>query len=130
MRLRQKALFFLPLLALFFASVLPAGNEQTLTGRFRWTQAGEEGDLRAVFTPKGENSYDVSFHFDYRGEHTYTGTAEGSLKEGGLKGTVQDEYKRRRWDFEGTFHAGKFQGNHVELRDGDRQATGTLTLGP
>jgi hypothetical protein len=66
----------------------------------------------------------------FRGEnHTYSGTAEGSLAEGALSGTVQNEKKERTWTFSGSFEAGAFRGTHAEIVDGKEQPTGTLTLG-
>ena len=51
---------------------------RTLTGAYEWSARGSGGELEAVFTPTGEKSWDVSFHFKFRGEeHTYSGTAEG-----------------------------------------------------
>ena len=89
---------------------------------------GVEGDLEAVFTPSGENTWGVSFRFEFRGTpHTSTGTASGSLLDGKLAGSVTNENNRRTWTFEGTCAKGSFQGRHVESTDG-RSNTGTLTL--
>lgn len=113
-------------------SALPASAEeaQTLNGEYIWSNRDTTGDLKAVFTPAGENRYDVSFYFQFRGkDHTYTGTAEGSLSSGDLKGTVQNEDKKRTWEFWGTFdETGVFQGKHQELRGEEKHDTGTMTL--
>ena len=69
-----------------------AEDSQTLTGEFVWDQRGNRGDLEAVFTATGENTWNVDFHFTFRGSpHTYSGTAEGSLSQGAL--SVVDEGK-------------------------------------
>jgi len=103
--------------------------EQVLVGEYHWNQGGASGDLKAVFKPAGENSWDVSFHFDFRSQpHVYTGTAKGSLVDGSLEGTVKNEDKRRTFTFEGGFEDGTFQGDHAETTRGEPLRTGTLTL--
>lgn len=102
---------------------------QTMKGQFRWTQADEVGELQASFTPTGAASWNVSFRFEFRGPHTYTGTAAGTLAEGSqLSGEVQDEKGRRHWKFAGTFKNGRLDGEHFELRGGEQERSGTLTL--
>jgi len=110
-------------------AVAVAGEEQTLTGEYRW-KAGKEGALEAVFTPTGEGEWEVDFHFKFRGgKHVYSGTATGSLTEGALEGTVFNESKKRTFTFAGDFEDGKFSGKHAEITGGHEQSTGTLTLG-
>ena len=108
-----------------------AENAEVLTGEFKWNRQDEPGALRAVFTPTGENTWDVSFHFEFRDEpHVYSGTAEGTLGEGSLKGNVMsDGEKPSPFSFEGKFVDGKFEGTHASLREEEPQDTGTLTLG-
>jgi hypothetical protein len=107
-----------------------AEETKTLTGEFLWSQRDTRGDLEAIFTPAGEGKWSVAFNFEFRGEpHTYTGTAEGSLSDGELKGEVQNENKKRTWVFNGSFEAGAFKGTHAEIRDGAQTDTGTLRLG-
>ena len=55
-----------------------------------------------MFTPTGEATWDVSFSFQFQGSHTFSGTAEGSLKNGKLEGTVLNERETRSFDFRGT----------------------------
>lgn len=106
-----------------------AGDAQTLTGSFRWDQGGSEGDLEAIFTPAGDGKWEVSFYFDFRGQpHVYTGTAEGSLGEGKLKGRVLNDDKKRSFTFEGSFEDGTFRGSHAETTAGREKKTGTLKL--
>lgn len=103
----------------------------TLIGAYHWERGETEGDLKAVFTPTGDATWDVAFHFDFRGDpHTYTGEAKGSLTDGSLEGTVLNEDKNRTFNFEGTVQEGKFEGTHSEVggRRGSRR-TGTLSLG-
>jgi hypothetical protein len=106
-----------------------AEDARTLHGSYALADGDGKGDLRAVFTATGERRWDVAFHFSMQGKpHVYAGTAEGSLSEGALKGTVKDEGKDRTFTFRGTFEGGKFQGTHAEITGGREQPTGTLTL--
>ncbi len=116
-------------LALFQSVNAPAAEEHTLTGEFRWEEMGRSGDLRTVFTPTGEGTWDVVFYFRFHGEsHVYRGTAEGSLSRGALRGTVLDEDRERTFTFEGAFKNGEFAGTHSEVFSGGAEKTGTLTL--
>lgn len=130
-------LLALPLALAFFGFTATAEDataedpEHTLIGTYHWERGETKGDLKAVFTPKTETTWDVSFYFDFRGDaHVYTGEAEGSLTDGALKGEVLNEAKNRTFTFEGTIEDGKFEGSHAEVggRRGSRR-TGTLTLG-
>ena len=106
-----------------------AEDTQTLTGEFMWTNRGVSGDLEAIFTPKGEDKWEVAFHFEFRGKpRVYSGTAEGSLTGGELKGTVKNESKKRTFTFDGTIKDGKFTGTHAEIGGDGVQETGTLSL--
>ena len=106
-----------------------ASAEKTLNGTYNWSN-GASGDLRAVFKPTGAKKWNVDFHFKFQGEpHTYSGTAEGDLGAGALTGQVQNEGKNRTFTFQGAFADGKFEGKHSEMRGGEPQPTGTLTLG-
>ncbi len=108
-----------------------SGTEETRTfsGYYEWDAQGLSGNLEAVFTPTGESTWDVSFHFTFQGPHTYVGTAEGSVKEGKLVGTVVNERETRKFDFRGTVNKkGKFRGTHFESTGGARRKTGTLSL--
>lgn len=117
-------------LALFVGLQAGAADGKTLTGEYHWTNRDSRGPLEAIFTPKEDGIWDVSFHFEFRGEkHVYTGTAEGSLSDGALKGEVLNETKKRTFTFEGAFEGGKFKGTHAEIREGNQLDTGTLTLG-
>ena len=114
---------------LALASSVHAEGTQTLHGEFVWAHRDNSGDLEAIFTPTGEGTWDVSFHFDMRGTpHTYTGTAEGSLTDGELKGTVKNEDGRRTFTFEGNTTEGEFSGTHAETTGGRAKSTGTLKL--
>lgn len=101
---------------------------RTLTGDFVW-DGGGEGALSAVFTPSGEDTWDVNFEFTFRGTpHAYSGTAEGTLAAGEMKGTVKSDGRSRTFTFAGTFTDGVFHGTHAEVTGGGEQPTGTLTL--
>jgi len=129
--MKKSALFLAALVVVLTAQVggAIAEDSRTLTGEFVWSQRENRGDLEVIFTPTGEDRWDVAFHFTFRGQpHVYSGTAEGSLSEGSLQGTVNNEDKRRTFTFKGKFEDGKFTGTHAEVGDGQEQATGTLTL--
>jgi len=115
-------------LLLLIPSLAGAEGSQTLSGQFAWSQ-GPEGDLEAVFTPTGTDEWDVAFYFNFRNEdHVYSGTAQGSLTDGELKGTVKNEDKRRTFTFSGRFKDDKFEGSHAETTKGTPKATGTISL--
>ena len=129
----KRAGFILVVLAGLWVAMIavadPESTSTTLEGEYVWNQ-GPQGDLRAVFTATGENLYDVSFYFEFRGRsHTYSGIAEGSLSDGALKGKVRNEDKRRTFTFRGEFENGQFRGDHAETTSGRARRTGTLTLG-
>jgi hypothetical protein len=130
MKLLKSLTLLLAAALLLVPATADADGEQTLTGEYQWDQGGASGDLKAVFTPTGEGTYDVSFYFNFRGRpHTYTGTAKGSLTDGGLEGTVENDNKRRTFTFQGTAEGGRFSGTHAEITSGDEYRTGTLQLG-
>jgi hypothetical protein len=100
-----------------------------LEGQWRWTPGNEAGDMKATFEPVAASSWKVSFSFNFNGPHVYTGTAEGSLAEGGrLVGRVQSDVGRQQWRFEGTFKNGRLDGNHFAKRGREEELSGTLTL--
>lgn len=104
-------------------------DTETLTGEYVWSSGGNSGGLEAVFTPTGEGTWDVAFHFSFRRQaHVYTGTALGSLNDGELKGKVLNENKRRTFTFRGTVEDGEFRGSHAEIANGRERKTGSLTL--
>ncbi|HKY32496.1 MAG TPA: hypothetical protein VJV23_08175 [Candidatus Polarisedimenticolia bacterium] len=116
-------------LAVSFGLAIGRSDDRTLTGTYRWTDGGAEGDLKVIFTPNGDAKWNVAFHFRFSGSaHVYSGSAEGSLSDGALEGRVLNEQKNRSFVFKGTFTGGEFQGTHAETTRGREQATGTLTL--
>ena len=103
---------------------------KTLTGQYIWNQTGEAGDLEAVFTPAGENKWNVDFRFAHGGDdHVYSGSATGNLTDGELSGQVRNEGGKRQFTFEMKFEEGRFKGTHAETTRGREQRTGTLNLG-
>ena len=124
--MRHTVLLFVVLLLLLTVPTLGAEDSQTLKGSFAWSR-GPQGDLEAVFTPTGTDEWNVSFYFKFRGDHVYSGTAQGSLA-GELKGTVRNEDKRRTFTFSGRTTGDRFEGTHAETTGGSPQATGRLTL--
>lgn len=130
MKIRLAMLVLLLLLIPLAGGAAAPDAKRTLEGQFHWSQGNETGDLRAVFTPTGAGTWDVSFNFDFDGSHTYTGTAEGKLEEGGsLEGSAKEDRGRRTWRFEGSFKNGRYEGKHFEKRGrSEEERSGTLTL--
>ena len=126
---RYFSLLAILLVCLFFQGSLFAEDaaEKTLVGEYHWNK-GHSGDLKAVFTAKGEGTWDVSFYFDFRDKpHTYTGEATGSM-DGELSGVVKNESKERTFKFKGSFNEGVFEGDHEETTPSRAGETGTLML--
>ncbi len=101
-----------------------------MNGHFVWNNEDQTGDLKAVFTKTGKGMYDVSFHFMWEDEpHVWSGTAEGDLKDGMLKGKVMTDGERQsEFVFSGEVKKGKFEGTHGSMRDGEMNDTGTMAL--
>ncbi len=117
------------LLSLGASSLIQAAEPRRLKGAYVWDPRGKSGDLEALFTATGEKQWDVAFHFTFKDEdQVYSGTAEGSLTDGAMKGRVLNEQESRAFTFKGSFADGAFSGTHAEEEDGGERATGTLTL--
>ena len=112
---------------------LPSGDVVRLTGEFVWKHMNHTGDLDAVFTRTGDGAWGVEFRFVWEGELlVFRGTAEGSLTDGSLSGTVVTEEPQRpqTFLFAGRFERGRFTGTHkASQASGGTHPTGTLTLG-
>jgi hypothetical protein len=114
---------------LVLSAGVAADESRKLTGSYVWTGGGANGPLEAVFTPTGENAWDVAFHFEFDSrKHVYSGTAAGTLGTGELRGEVKNEQKNRTFTFEGSFADGTFKGTHAETTSGRSGSTGTLTM--
>jgi len=113
-----------------YAGGAQAADTETLTGEFIWNNEGQSGEIEAIFTGTTDGHWDVAFHFIWEDEpHIWAGTAEGSLTDGDLKGSViTDHESKGTFVFEGTFKDGKFTGTHASMRSGERDDTGTMTL--
>jgi hypothetical protein len=113
-----------------------AGDDVTLEGSYVWNKEDEQitGDLRAVFTEKSKEEWNVSFHFDWEEEpRVFTGTASGNLSTGKLEGDIvsDDEDHKMTFKFQGSFEDGTFTGTHGFVSDeGEVKPAGTLTLQP
>lgn len=100
---------------------------KTLTGAF--VADDESGPLEAVFTSSDDDTWQVDFRFTFQEQPlTFSGSAEGSLSDGLLEGTVYNERGNRTFTFKGLFENGSFSGTHAEIEDGIEFPTGTLTL--
>lgn len=129
-----RSVIALALLTLVFPGAATSTEEVTLEGSFVWAREEGDlgGDLKAVMTPDGENSWKIAFHFVWEEQpHIYTGTATGSLTDGVLEGKAINDSKERprTYRFSGTFEDGTFTGTHALIRkDGTERDSGTLTL--
>jgi hypothetical protein len=116
--------------ALLVTAVPPtwaAGGKTVLEGKYVWSQENYTEQVKATFTPSGEDTFDVRFDFRFDGrQQIYDGIAQGRL-DGRLSGTVENGNKTYR--FAGSFDGdGVFHGTHAELRRDREHPTGTLTL--
>ncbi len=135
-RLRFLHLAFALGLVLVAAVSVSAANApqraHVMTGEYVWERDGkvEHKDvIEAIFTETDKATYDVAFRFTFTdGEHTYRGTATGSLSNGELHGTVESPDKEHSYRFDGTVTNGAFHGSHAYLEDGVPESTGSLTL--
>jgi hypothetical protein len=111
----------------------------TLSGQYTWKR--DEGfwernendvtaDLKAVFTPAGDHTWDIVFHYDWEDEmRAWKGSATGSLENGPLRGVgVEDRDGKRTFAFRGNVKDGVFTGEHGSERGGGWHRSGTLTL--
>ena len=119
--------------AAVFADSAATGGEGPKTrvfeGQYKWINMDKPGPLRAEFTATGESHWDVDFHFWFDGrDRTYSGTAEGSLSEGVIKGKVRNENNRRTFTFEAALRNGRLEGTHRETTPSRARRTGTLRL--
>ena len=110
-----------------------AADDVTLEGGFVWERedGDHDGDLKAIFTPTGEGTWDVAFHFDWEdGPHVYTGDCSGSL-DGELEGNITGDGEREmKFKFSGAFADGAFSGTHgFVTEEGEVKHSGTITLG-
>ena len=98
-------------------------------GQYKWVNMNNPGPLRAEFTATGENRWNVDFYFRFEGrERMYSGTAEGSLSQGELKGKIRNENGRRSFTFEADLDNGRLEGTHRETTRSRSRRTGTLKL--
>lgn len=118
------------LLLTAFSTLAGVGDKETLTGSYIWN-SGQPSDLKAIFTETGTDSWDVAFHFRFRGRaEVFSGTASGNLSDGSLKGEVRNKNGRgsRTFTFRGEFENGSFKGKHAEVFGERESSTGTLTM--
>ena len=129
--MKRTAVTFIALaLLLPAAGTVADAGEQTLNGTYIWN-SGRPGDLKAVFTPRGDGRWEVAFHFRFRGSpEVFRGTAAGNLSTGKLEGRVRNRNGNggRTFTFRGEFEDGTFRGTHAELFGRRESSTGTLTL--
>ena len=100
----------------------------TLTGTYNWGKKAKQ-PLKGVFTPDGENKWKVVWTFKHKNKpHTYTGTVEGNLQNGPIKGESVNEGGKRKWKFEGAAKNGVIDCNHVELKGKREKKTGQFSI--
>ncbi len=127
--MRLSRLLAVAMTLLLGAHLVGAAEEgaRSLEGEYRSSDGN--GPVSATFTPVGNRLWDVAFDFTFNGgRHTYRGSAEGSFREGELRGRVKDEHGRRTFTFRGEYEAGVFRGRHAEVERGREVPTGTFYL--
>lgn len=129
MTIRRSAMLLLTTAAVLLPTVPGDGAESGWSFRGEYRSGYGDGPLEAVFTPAGEERWEVSFHFTFSGrDRTYSGTAEGRLDEGRLHGRVETPNGSRTFTFRGEVAGGRFRGIHAELYRDREHKTGTLTF--
>ena len=119
--------FLLVIAGLAFAAT-QAGETTTLRGSYDWKDGGSD-DLSADFEPDGDDRWMVTFRFRWNDrDHTWSGTAEGSLEDGSkLTGTATSG--NRNWVFEAGIEDGVMRGTHTEIqKSGKEYNTGSFEL--
>ena len=122
------------LVAIVALAAMPsfAADDVTMEGQFVWERedGSHDGGLKAIFTPTGDGTWDVAFHFDWEdGPHVYTGSCSGDM-DGELTGdVVSDGEREMNFKFMGAFEDGTYTGTHGFVdKDGEIKHAGTLTL--
>ena len=120
------------LAVLLGGSATAQAEDVTMEGSYVWKRGDSDipGDIKAVFTPAGKNSWDIMFHFEWEGEQrAWAGTATGSLESGELEGMgVEEKGRKREFVFRGNVEKGVFTGEHGALKDGEWNGLGTITF--
>ena len=97
----------------------------TYTGTYKWRK--ECNPLTAVFTPDGANKWTVVFTYTRgRKKGTMTGTAEGDLTTGAIKGKAERKKGGRNWTFSGTAKSGVLSCDATEVKG--RRCNGTFEI--
>lgn len=105
----------------------------TIEGTYNWSAQGDrQHTVTAVFNETAPGKYSVDFSFTWGDKaHVYKGTAEGSLSDGKLIGSVRaDDQPNRQFGFNGTSVKGVFSGDHHEKRGNHEAGTGKITWKP
>ena len=126
-------LMFALLVSVAALGVSSAADEVEMEGTYVWARedGDRDGPIKAVFTPEGDGAWSVKFYFDWEdGPHVYSGTCEGSLTDGSLKGDiVSDGEREMKFKFMGAFEDGTFSGTHGFVQDsGELSESGTITF--
>lgn len=108
----------------------PAANGAVaMAGTFTRGKAGKRTDLKAAFTPKANNEYDVVFTCRWGNKDcTFKGSAQGSLNDGKVSGKATLSGSKRTWKFEGTAQNGELACKHWELKGANEELTGEFTV--
>ncbi len=112
-------------------------------GYYFWTEQGVGDDIDAIFTPTGEDTWTVDFHFTFQDHpQTFSGDAVGKLvstdaarptddSAPSLQGTVYTSAHDRTYAFRGLIDAsGQFSGSTYRIEDFEEEEIGTLVLNP
>ncbi len=127
---------YVPIIIAIIVSVslsAPASETVSLEGKFNWMKEKEkQHDLKAVFTPKGKNKWDVVYKFKWGNEQEiWKGEATGSLDNGAFKGGAFTDGGKRTFSYSGFALDGVITCKHKQLtRYGKKNEkdTGEFTL--
>ncbi len=108
----------------------PAAEAVTYGGTFNWNrEKGKTHPLKGVFTPVGENKWNVIWSFKWKKKPvTYKGVVEGNLVNGNITGKSSTKDGKRNWTFTGTAKDGVMTCNHKELKGRKETPTGTIII--
>ena len=117
------------LVTTLFGLSAAAGDEVVNRGEYVWKVDGHRNEVEAVFTPRGEDTWDVEFRFAYaRRRGVYQGMARGSLRDGVVHGEVRDNGGVLRYGFELVVEGDRLEGQHFDIWSGRKKLNGTLRL--
>lgn len=114
---------------LYAVAVASHAADITLTGKFNRGKEADGKALKAVLTPDGKNTWNVTYEADWKGKPAvYTGKITGDLKNGAFTGDAVGKDGKRTWLVEGKAADGKLTFDHFETTKGKKARTGSASL--